>query len=27
LPTLVRDDKGNEFPWTHAEWSVKADWP
>jgi hypothetical protein len=26
LPTLVRDEQGNEFPWTHAEWSVKTDW-
>ncbi|RDH78928.1 DUF2771 domain-containing protein [Mycolicibacterium moriokaense] len=27
LPTLVRDEAGNEFPWTHAEWSVRAVWP
>ena len=27
LPTLVRDEQGNEFPWTHAEWSVKTVWP
>jgi hypothetical protein len=27
LPTLVRDEQGNEFPWTHAEWSVKTAWP
>ncbi len=26
LPTLVRDEAGNEFPWTHAEWSVRTDW-
>ena len=27
LPTLVRDEAGDEFPWTHAEWSVRTDWP
>lgn len=27
LPTLVRDQDGNEFPWPHAEWSVAAVWP
>ena len=27
LPTLVRDEAGNEFPWTHAEWSVRTAWP
>jgi len=27
LPTLVRDEAGNEFPWSHAEWSVKTVWP
>ncbi len=27
LPTLVRDEAGNEFPWTHAEWSVRTTWP
>jgi hypothetical protein len=27
LPTLVRDAQNNEFPWPHAEWSVKAVWP
>ncbi len=27
LPTLVRDEDGNEFPWTHAEWSVRTAWP
>jgi hypothetical protein len=27
LPTLVRDEKGNEFPWPHAEWSVATVWP
>jgi hypothetical protein len=27
LPTLVRDENGNEFPWPHAEWSVAAVWP
>lgn len=27
LPTLVRDEAGNEIPWTHAEWSVRTDWP
>jgi hypothetical protein len=26
LPTLVRDEAGNEIPWTHAEWSVRTDW-
>lgn len=27
LPTLVRDESGNEFPWPHAEWSVATVWP
>ena len=27
LPTLVRDEAGDEFPWTHAEWSVRTTWP
>jgi hypothetical protein len=27
LPTIVRDEQGNEFPWAHAEWSVKTVWP
>jgi hypothetical protein len=27
LPTLVRDDTGNEFPVPHAEWSVRTVWP
>lgn len=27
LPTIVRDEQGNEFPWTHAEWSVRTVWP
>ena len=27
LPTLVRDEAGNEFPWPHAEWSVRTVWP
>jgi hypothetical protein len=27
LPTLVRDEKNNEFPWPHAEWSVATVWP
>jgi hypothetical protein len=27
LPTLVRDEQGNEFPGTHAEWSVRTIWP
>ena len=27
LPTLVRDDAGNEFPVPHAEWSVRTTWP
>ena len=27
LPTLVRDENGNEFPWPHAEWSVATVWP
>ncbi|MDT5184860.1 MAG: hypothetical protein QOI29_3018 [Mycobacterium sp.] len=26
LPTLVRDDAGNEFPVPHAEWSVRTIW-
>jgi hypothetical protein len=26
LPTLVRDENGNEFPWPHAEWSVSTVW-
>ena len=27
LPTLVRDEAGNEFPVPHAEWSVRTAWP
>ena len=27
LPTLVRDEQGNEFPVPHAEWSVSTVWP
>jgi hypothetical protein len=27
LPTLVRDEQGNVFPWPHAEWSVRTVWP
>jgi hypothetical protein len=27
LPTLVRDEQNNEFPWPHAEWSVRTVWP
>jgi hypothetical protein len=27
LPTLVRDERGNEFPVPHAEWSVSTVWP
>ncbi len=27
LPTLVRDEEGNEFPSPHAEWSVRTVWP
>jgi hypothetical protein len=27
LPTIVRDQAGNELPWTHAEWSVRTVWP
>jgi len=27
LPTLVRDEEGNEFPFPHAEWSVRTVWP
>ncbi|OBB02584.1 hypothetical protein A5662_12495 [Mycobacteriaceae bacterium 1482268.1] len=27
LPTIVRDEQGNELPWTHAEWSVRTVWP
>jgi hypothetical protein len=26
LPTLVRDETGNEFPLPHAEWSVRTVW-
>jgi len=26
LPTLVRDEANNEFPWPHAEWSVRTVW-
>ncbi|MGW0159518.1 DUF2771 domain-containing protein [Mycobacterium sp. NPDC003323] len=26
LPTLVRDEAGNEFPLPHAEWSVRTNW-
>ena len=26
LPTLVRDEAGNEFPVPHAEWSVRVVW-
>jgi hypothetical protein len=26
LPTLVRDEQNNEFPWPHAEWSVRTNW-
>lgn len=26
LPTLVRDEDGNEFPVPHAEWSVRTSW-
>ena len=27
LPTLVRDEAGNEFSVPHAEWSVRTVWP
>jgi hypothetical protein len=27
LPTLARDEAGNEFPIPHAEWSVRPIWP
>ncbi len=27
LPTLARDETGNEFPIPHAEWSVRPVWP
>ncbi|GFG54101.1 hypothetical protein CQY20_23380 [Mycolicibacterium agri] len=27
LPTIVRDEQGNEFPVPHAEWSVSTVWP
>ncbi|HEX3548030.1 MAG TPA: DUF2771 domain-containing protein [Mycobacterium sp.] len=27
LPTLVRDEEGNEIPVPHAEWSVRTVWP
>jgi Protein of unknown function (DUF2771) len=27
LPTMVRDEAGNEFPLPHAEWSVRTIWP
>jgi hypothetical protein len=26
LPTLVRDEQGNELAWPHAEWSVRTVW-
>ena len=26
LPTLVRDEQDNVFPWPHAEWSVRTVW-
>lgn len=26
LPTLVRDEQGNEFPFPHAEWSIRMIW-
>jgi hypothetical protein len=26
LPTLVRDEQDNQFPWPHAEWSVRTVW-
>ena len=26
LPTLVRDEQNNVFPWPHAEWSVRTVW-
>ncbi|MGH3582830.1 MAG: DUF2771 family protein, partial [Mycobacterium sp.] len=26
VPTLVRDEAGNEFPLPHAEWSVRTVW-
>lgn len=26
VPTLVRDEAGNEFPLPHAEWSVRTSW-
>jgi hypothetical protein len=26
LPTLVRDQAGDEFPFPHAEWSVRTVW-
>lgn len=26
LPTLVRDEQGNEFPFPHAEWSISTVW-
>jgi hypothetical protein len=26
LPTLVRDEAGNEFPFPHAAWSVRTVW-
>lgn len=27
LPTLIRDEQNNVFPWPHAEWSVATVWP
>ncbi len=27
LPTLVRDEAGNEFRLSHAEWSIETVWP
>jgi hypothetical protein len=27
LPTLIRDEAGNEIPFPHAEWTVRLVWP
>ena len=26
LPTLIRDQAGDEIPWLHAEWSIRTNW-
>lgn len=27
LPTIARNEAGEEIPWLHAEWSVRTNWP